>query len=99
MPVPLAAGAAAAAPAAAGGIGAAIAGINPFVGGSLIVAGTSLLSGILGGLSETERRKREMLMQANQQAFDAKSKSAENLAKNKKDAFGQLMETYKNALL
>jgi Sec-independent protein translocase protein TatA len=73
--------------------------IAPVVAGALIVAGTSLLSGIMGSASEAQRRKQEMLMQANQQNFDARSKSAENMGKNQQNAFAQLMDTYKNALL
>lgn len=72
--------------------------IAPAVAGAMIIAGTSLISGIMGGMSEAKRRKQEMLMQANQQAFDARTKGAENMGRNQQSAFEQLMDTYKRTL-
>lgn len=72
--------------------------IAPVVGGALIVAGSSLISGIMGGLSEAQRRKQELMMQANQQEYDARMRSAENQTKNQQNAFSQLMDTYKHSL-
>lgn len=66
---------------------------------ALILGGAGLISGIMGGMNEAKRRKQELVMQANQQAFESSQRGAEKMGSNQQNSFQQLMDAYKQALL
>lgn len=64
-----------------------------------IMAGATLLSGLFGAAAQKERDKRQMLMEAQNQNFQAQMSGAQNLANNQQRAFETLMQGYKSALV
>jgi hypothetical protein len=69
------------------------------IGSALIGAGGGLLGGLFSAAAAAEERKRKMLSEAQDQDFQAKTKSAENLGNSQQKAFESLMAGYRSSLL
>lgn len=73
--------------------------MDPVIGGSVILAATQLLGGLLGQKASAEQQKRATLAQIGQQQTQLEQAGIQQATQGQQSALTNLVEAYRSALL